>query len=78
MHFGEPVVLVVISVAGTLLLGIVVGEPELGVVISEHGALFEGMLHRALVIRARLLKHVVEGPGASGEASGILAICGRD
>ena len=42
--------------------------------MSKHGAFFEGMLHRALMVRARLLKHVVEKPGASG----ILAIRGCD
>ena len=36
------------------------------------------MLHRALMVRAGLLKHVVEEPGASGGASGILAIRGSD
>ena len=60
VHLGEPIVLVVILVAGAPLLGIVVGEPELGVVTSEHGAFFEGMLYRALVVRAGLLEHIVE------------------
>ena len=60
-----------------LLVGIIVGEPELGVVMSEHGALFEGVLHRALVVRAGLPKHVVEEPRAS-RASGILALYGHD
>jgi len=78
MHLGEPVVLVVVSVAGALLLGIVVGEPELGIVTLEHGAFFEGMLHRALVVKAWLLKHVIEEPGAPGAALGILAIHGYD
>ena len=57
---------------------IIVGEPELGVVMPEHGALFEGVLHRALVVRVGLLKHVVKEPRASGEASGIFVTCGRD
>ena len=78
MHLREPVVLVVVSVVGALLLGIVVGEPELGLVMLEHGAFFEGMLHQALVVRAGLLKHVIEEPGASSKALGILAICGHD
>ena len=78
MHFGEPVVLVIISVTGALLPGIVIGEPELGVVTSEHGALFEGMLHRALVVRTGLLKHIIEYFGAPTGALGILAICGCD
>ena len=78
MHLGEPVVLVVVPITGVLLLGIIVGEPELGVVTSEHGALFGGLLHRALVVRAWLLKHVVEEPGAPSGASGILAIYGHD
>ena len=78
VHLGKPVVLVVVPITGVPLFGIVVGEPELGVVASEHGALFEGVLHWALVVRAGLLKHVVEEPGAFSEASGILAICGRD
>ena len=78
VHLGEPVVLVVVSVAGTLLLGIVLGEPKLGIVTSEHGAFFEGMLHRALVVRAWLLKHIVDYFEAPVGASGILAICGYD
>ena len=78
MHLGEPIVLVVVSIAGALLLGIIVGEPELGVVTSEHGAFFEGMLHRALVVRIGLLKHIIEYSGAPAEASGILAIRGCD
>ena len=73
MHLGEPVILVVVPIACAPLLGVVIGEPELGVVTSEHGALFEGVLHWALVVRAGLLKHIVEEPEASG-ASGILAI----
>jgi len=60
VHLEEPIVLVVVFVAGALLLGIIVGEPELGIVTSEHGAFFEGMLHRALVVRAGLLEHIVE------------------
>ena len=60
MHLGEPVVLIIVSVVGALLLGIVIGEPELGIVMSEHGAFFEGMLHRALVVRVGLLEHIVE------------------
>ena len=73
MHLGEPIV----PIAAAPLLGIVVGEPELGVVMPEHGALFEGMLHRALVVRAGLLKHFVEEPGAS-RASRIFALYGHD
>ena len=60
MHLGEPVVLIIVSVAGALLLGIIIGEPKLGIVTSEHGAFFKGMLHRALVVRAGLLEHIVE------------------
>ena len=78
VHLREPVVLVVVSVAGALLPGVVVGKPELGIVTSEHGAFFKGVIYRALVVRAGLLKHVVEEPEASGGASRILAICGRD
>jgi hypothetical protein len=78
VHLGEPVILVIVPIAGVLLLGTVITEPELGVVTLEHGALFKGVLHRALVVRAGLLKHVVEEPGASSGASGILAICGHD
>ena len=78
VHFREPVVLVVISVAGALLPGIVIGEPELGVVTSEHGAFFEGMLHRALVVRTGLLKHIVEYSEAPAGDSEILAIRGYD
>ena len=60
VHLGEPVILVVVSVAGALLLGVIVGEPELGVVASEYGSFFEGMLYQALVVRAGLLEHIVE------------------
>ena len=74
VHLGEPVILVVVPIASAPLLGVIVGEPELGVVTPEHGALFEGMLHWALMVRAWLLKHVVEEPGAPSGASGILAI----
>ena len=34
MYLGEPVVLVIVPVADALLLGVVVGEPEPGVVTS--------------------------------------------
>ena len=74
MHFREPVVLVVISVVGALLPSIVVGEPELGVVSPEHGALLEDVLYRALMVWAGSFKHVVEEPWASG----ILVVRGRN
>ena len=76
MYLGEPIVLVVVSVAGALLLGIIVGEPELGVVMSEHGAFFEGVLYQALVVRAGLFEHVVEYSEAPDGASWVLAISG--
>ena len=74
MYLREPVVLVVVSVVLAPLLGIVVGEPELGVVSPEHGALLEGVLYRALMVWAGSFKHVVEEPWASG----ILVVRGRD
>ena len=77
VHLGEPVVLVIVPIAGAFLLGIVVGVSEPGVVTPQHGAILEGVLDRALVVRAGFLKHVVERPRAF-EASGILAFCGRD
>ena len=46
--------------------------------MPKHGALFEGVLHQALVVREGPLKHVVEEPRASSGASGILAIRGYD
>ena len=76
-YLGEPVVLVFVLVAGALLLVVVVREPEPGVVASQHGAILESVLDRALVVRAGFLEHVVEGPRAF-EASGVLAFCGRD
>ena len=77
MYLGEPVVLVIVLVAGALLLGVIIGEPEPSVVTPQHGAILEGVLDQALVVRAGFLKHVVERPRASG-ASGILAFCGPD
>ena len=77
VHLGEPIVLVIVPVAGPFRLGVVVGGPELGVVTPEHGAILEGVLYQALMVRARFPKHVVEGSRAL-EASGILAFCGRD
>ena len=77
VYLGEPVVLVIVPVAGAFLLGIVVGEPELGVVTPEHGAILEGVLYQALVVRAGFLKHVVERSGAP-RALGILVFYGRD
>ena len=74
---GNPSSLSSAPTAGVPLFGIVVGESDLGVVTSEHGALFEGVLYWALVVRAGLPKHVIEEPGASG-ASRILVFYGRD
>jgi len=76
-YLGETVVLVLVPIVGALLLGVVVGEPEPGVVTPQHGAILESVLDRTLVVRAGLLEHVVEGPRAF-EASGVLAFCGRD
>ena len=78
MHLREPIVLAVVSIAGALLPGVIVGKPELGVVTSEHGAFFKGVLYRALVVRAGLLEHVVEYSGAPDGPSGVLAISGCD
>ena len=77
MYLGEPVVHVIIPVAGALLFGVVVGEPEPGIVMPQHGAILEGVLYQALVVRAGFLKHVIEGPRVP-RASGILAFCGCD
>jgi len=74
VYLGEPVVLVVVSIVLAPLLGIIVGEPELGVVSPEHGALLEGVLYQALMVWAGSFKHVVEEPWASR----ILAVCGHD
>ena len=76
-YLGEPVVLVFVPATGALLLGVVAGEPEPGVVAPQHGAILESVLDRALVVRAGFLEHVVKRPRASG-ASGILAFCGHD
>ena len=57
LHWGELVIS--IFVASVLLLVFVV-MCDAVVVLLEHLALLEGMIDRALVVRARLLKHVIE------------------
>src|SRR6185437_10741782 len=57
LHWGE---LVISSFVASILLLVFVTVRDAVVVFLEHLALLEGMIDRALVVRARLLKHVVE------------------
>src|SRR6185295_8717344 len=57
LHWGE---LVVSTFVASVLLLVFVAMRDAVVVLLEHLALLEGMIDRALVVRARLLKHVVE------------------
>src|SRR6185503_5779346 len=57
LHWGE---LVISTLVASILLLVLVAMRDAVVVFLEHLALLEGMVDRALVVRARLLKHVVE------------------
>src|SRR4029079_3054456 len=56
-HWGE---LVISTFVASILLLVFVAMRDAVVVFLEHLALLEGMVDRALVVRARLLKHVVK------------------
>ena len=72
LHRGE---LVISTFAASILLLVLVAMHDAVVVLLEHLALLEGMVDRALVVRARLLKHVVElATTASRGASRSLAV----
>ena len=57
LHRGE---LVVSTFVASILLLVLVAIRDAVVVLPEHLALLEGVVDRALVVRARLLEHVVE------------------
>src|SRR6185312_6262413 len=57
VHCGE---LIISTFVASILLLVFVAMCDAVVVFLEHFALLEGMIDRALVVRARLLKHVVE------------------
>src|SRR6185369_14626123 len=57
LHWGE---LVISTFVARILLLVFVVMRDVVVIVLEHFALLEGMVDRALVVRARLLKHVVE------------------
>src|SRR6185503_5324224 len=74
LHWGE---LVISTFVASILLLVLVAMRDAVVVFLEHLALFEGMVDRALVVRARLLKHVVElATTASRGASRHFAVWG--
>jgi hypothetical protein len=57
----------------TTLLGLVLLHGDATVVFSKHVALLEGVVDWGLVVRARLLQHVVKHVGASRGRSRALA-----
>src|SRR6185436_335958 len=57
LHWGE---LVISTFVACILLLVFVAMRDAIVILLEHFALLEGMVYRTLVVRARLLKHVVE------------------
>ena len=74
LHWGE---LVISTFVARVLLLVFVAMRDAVVVFLEHLALLEGMVDRALVVRARLLKHVVElATTASRGASRSFAVWG--
>ena len=78
VNLGELLCLVI------LLLVVVVGPatfrrwPGLVEVAPKHDALLEGVLDGPLMIKARLLEHLVEEIGASGRFPRVLVLCGGD
>ena len=52
--------LVISNFVVCILLLVLVAMRDAVVILLEHLALLEGMIDRALVVRTRLLKHVVE------------------
>ena len=57
LHRGE---LVISTFVASILFLVLVAMRDAVVILLEHLALLEGMIDRAIVVRARLLKHVVE------------------
>ena len=57
LHRGE---LVVSTFVASILLLVLVAMRDAVVVLLEHFALLKGVVDRALVVRARLLEHVIE------------------
>src|SRR6185369_4454190 len=74
LYWGE---LIVSTFVARILLLVFVVMRDTVVVLLEHLTPLEGMIDRALVVRARLLKHVVElATTASRGASRSLAVWG--
>src|SRR6185503_6809361 len=74
LHWGE---LVISTFVASILLLVLIAMRDAVVVFLEHLALLESMVDRALVVRARLLKHVVElATTASRGASRSFAVWG--
>jgi hypothetical protein len=74
---GPPKMRKTFSTAGTsgasvthVLLGLVLLRSDAAVVLLEHVALLVGVVDGGLVIRAKLLQHVVEHAGASRALAG--------
>src|SRR6185437_4737950 len=76
LHWGE---LIVSTFVASILLLVLVVMRDAVLVLPEHLALLEGVVDRALVVRARLLEHVVEqATTASRGASRSFAVRGSD
>ena len=76
LHRGE---LVISTFVTSILLLVLVAMRDMVVVLPEHLAMLEGVVDRALVVRARLLEHVVEqATTASRGASRSFAVRGGD
>ena len=52
--------LIVSTFVSSILILVLVAMRDAVIVLPEHFALLEGVVNRALVVRARLLEHVVE------------------
>jgi hypothetical protein len=57
----------------TILLGLILFHGDATVVFSEHVALLKGVVDRGLVVRTRLLQHVIKHAGTSRGRSRALA-----
>jgi hypothetical protein len=57
----------------TILLGLILFHGDAAVVFSEHVALLKGVVDRGLVVRTRLLQHVVKHAETSRDRSRALA-----
>jgi hypothetical protein len=78
VYILELFTLVALLVTRTFLLVILHRGAKLVVETLEHVALPEGVLDRALVIRARLLQHLVENIGTLLRALGVPSLCCGD